>query len=173
MKWNKEMKTAVFFACFAVFYLIMTAQIKTFDLYSTSGLNSQSMPRLYGILMLILSAVLFLTSLAKEKKTPAKEGEKKPVATVTVFGRTVPRKPLYLALSILLFAFYAATYASLGFVLSGFLYLALMIMLLTPQRHKSKKMTVFTWVFSFVFVWGLYMIFTRALGMMLPRGILG
>ena len=173
MKWNKEMKTAVFFACFAVFYLIMTSQIPTMNLFSAAGLDSKSLPHVYGVVMLVLSALLFVSAWRKQKQSGVQEAPKKPVTMVTVFGRQVPRKPLYLTLSILLFAFYAATYISLGFILSGIIYLGCMICLLTPSDKRSKKTFAFEWVFSVVFVVALYEIFTRALSMMLPRGILG
>ena len=172
MKLNREMKVALFFICFAIFYLVMTTQIQTKDLYSTVGLNSKSMPKLYGVLMIVLGVILFVTSYLKQRKQTAPE-EKKPVTMIKLFGRDVPRGKVDLVASILLFAFYAGTYSLLGFVLSGFIYLTLMILLLTPQRLKSRKTTIFTALFSFVFVYALYLIFTRVLSMMLPRGMLG
>ena len=92
---------------------------------------------------------------------------------IKLFGRDVPSGKVYLVASILLFAFYAGTYSLLGFVLSGFIYLTLMILLLPPLRLYSCKPTIFTALFSFVFVYALYLIFTRVLSMMLPRGMLG
>ena len=172
MKLNREMKVAVFFICFAVFYLVMTTQIQTKDLYSTVGLNSKSIPRLYGVVMIVLGCLLFISSCMKQRKQGV-PGEMKQETMFPLFGHAVPRDKFYLVVSVLLFAFYAGTYTLFGFVLSGFIYLTLMILLLTPQRLKSKKMAVVSILFSFVFVYALYLIFTRALSMMLPRGILG
>lgn len=176
MKLNREMKVALFFICFAIFYLVMAGRIASLDLFSSAGMNSKTLPRIYGILMIILGAVLFLSSWAKQRKlekSVASESDKKSVTMLVLFGCELPRGLVYLAVSVLLFAFYAATYTWLGFLISGFLYLGLMIMLLTPADRRSVKMTIATWVFSFAFVFVLYELFTRVLSMMLPRGILG
>ena len=101
MKLNREMKVALFFICFAIFYLVMTTQIQTKDLYSTVGLNSKSMPKLYGVLMIVLGVILFVTSYLKQRKQTAPE-EKKPVTMIKLFGRDVPRGKVYLVASILL-----------------------------------------------------------------------
>lgn len=180
MKFNREMKVALGFIAFAVFYLIMTGQIVTHNMYSSSGVSSKSMPTIYGIVMIVLAVALFVTSLIRQKKDEAEEDktadnkvEKKTITTVTLFGRVLPRKTVFLCISVLLFAFYAFAYTRLGFILSGIVYLGCMIMLLTPPEKKSVKMMVFGWIFAIVFIMVLYILFTKVLSMMLPRGILG
>lgn len=174
MKLNRDMKVALGFTAFAIFYLIMSTKIETHNLYSSGGVSSRSLPTIYGIVMIILAAVLFITSYFKQKKegVPAKE-EKKPGTTVNLMGRRLPGKAVYLCATILLFAVYAFAYARLGFVISGIIYMGCMIMLLTPSDRKSVRMTVFSWVFAVVFTVILYLLFTKALSMVLPRGILG
>ncbi|MBR1938818.1 MAG: tripartite tricarboxylate transporter TctB family protein [Spirochaetales bacterium] len=172
MKFNREAKVAIIFIAFAIFYLALSSQIDSKNLYASGGVSSKSLPLIYGIVMIIFSIALFITSMLKQKDLHSNDQDKKPVSTVYIFGHQIKRKPLYLALSIILFAFYAFTYTRLGFVLSGFIYLGCMIMLLTPTDKKSKKMLMFGWCFSFVFVLGLYLVFTKFLSMMLPRGIL-
>ena len=172
MKLNRDAKVAIGFIAFAIFYLFMSTKIDSKNMYASGGVSSKTLPTIYGVVMIILAIALFVTSMLKQKAATAVQKESKPVTMVNCFGRQVPRKPLYLSLSIALFAFYAFTYTKLGFVLAGFIYLGCMIMLLTPPERKSKKMLVFGWVFSCVFIVALYLVFTKVLSMMLPRGIL-
>lgn len=174
MKFNREMKVALGFIAFAILYLIMSSQIDSKNMYASGGVSSKTLPTIYGIVMIVLAIALFITSWLKQRKeTPAENKEKKPVTKIKVFGCEVARKPIYLCLSTLLLAFYAFTYTKLGFILAGIIYLGCMIMLLTPQNKRSVKMTIFAWVFSVIFIVALYLLFTKALSMMLPRGILG
>lgn len=173
MKLNRDMKVALGFTAFAVFYLIMSTKIETHNLYSSGGVSSRSLPTVYGIVMIILSAVLYITSFFKQKKEGEVKEEKKSVTTVNLMGRQLPGKAVYLCATILLFAVYAFAYARLGFVLSGIIYMGCMIMLLTPSDRRSVRMTVFSWCFAVFFTVILYLLFTRVLSMVLPRGILG
>lgn len=173
MKLNRDAKVAIGFMAFAIFYLISSNQIDSKNMYASGGVSSRTLPLIYAVVMIVLAIALFITSVTRQKSAAQVQAkEKKPAPMVNFLGRQVPRKPLFLGLSIFLFAFYAFTYTKLGFVLAGFIYLGCMIMLLTPPERKSKKMLVFGWVFSCVFIVALYLVFTKVLSMMLPRGIL-
>jgi len=175
-KFTKEMKVGVFFLCFAVFYIISSRNINTFSPFGHKALDSKSLPQLLGWLMIVLSIVLIVTSYVKSKKNVAvvpEKQEKKAVEMVTVLGKQLPKVSAYLVACCGLIALYTLFFRSLGFVVSTTLFLFLLTLLLAPKDKRTGKMIVFYAVFSVVFTVILYLLFTRAIAMMLPHGILG
>lgn len=162
----KNTGIGIFFILFAHVYLFGTSQIKSFSPFGSRGLDSQSVPQMLGVLMIMLSALHIAVTVHNNRRSMADNGE----------GESRPKRakklnPVVLG-SIALLIAYILLYQNLGFLLSTFAYLVSVTTLLTPPP-KRRRMALFIVPFSAVTACAIYFIFTKYLTLMLPQGILG
>jgi hypothetical protein len=145
---------------FAIFFLVLTPQIKITNASFTIG--PRTWPYILLILMLILSAFGIISSFVKSKKTKATETtedteDKQPERTM--FKLSIPMVCL---LSVVL---YVSLLNAIGFILSSLLFLFGITFLL--GERKKVNAFIFSIVTTTVFVF----LFSTILNIPLPRGM--
>lgn len=161
---KKDFAVSIFFALLALAYLYASQSISVFSPFGQQGLDSKSVPRLIGGLMLFFSVLLFVGTLLRHRHT-----RQDTLAATDAQPRRFPKK---LVLSVVLLSLYIALYQRLGFVLASIGYLVLQSLLLTPADRR-RKWTLFIVVLSIVLTIAIYVVFSRYLTLILPAGILG
>jgi len=171
MEHKKEIGLGIFFLFFSGVYFILTLGIAAFDPFAAGRagiqLTSQSIPQTLAALVAALSVIHIVANVLKLRKagTAARDSEKKPFAFK--FGR-----PQLVVLVTIAFIFtYIFLYVRLGFVLASVLFLLGQIFLMLPA-DKRKKWALFSICLSLVSPVLIYLLFTRVLGVFLPRGVL-
>ncbi len=180
----------VIFLLVAVIYLILASQITVINVFGVTVVSSATIPRILGVLLLILDIISLFQNLAGFKKAkgavkdPLQEvGEKETVengeldvaqalAEAEALEEDADSDKMSIVLTIASLAVFSALIQPLGFLISSFIYMVLQSFILTLKEERKKK-AVFIIILSAVFSVAVYLIFTRGLGLMLPKGILG
>lgn len=180
----------VIFLLVAVVYLILVSQITVINVFGVTVVSSATIPRILGVLLLILDIISLFQNLAGFKKAkgavkdPLQEvGEKETaengeldvaqaLAEAEALEEDADSDKMSIVLTIASLAVFSALIQPLGFLISSFIYMVLQSFILTLKEERKKK-TVFIIILSAVFSVAVYLIFTRGLGLMLPKGILG
>ena len=180
----------VIFLLVAVIYLILASQITVINVFGVTVVSSATIPRILGVLLLILDIISLFQNLEELKKAkgavkdPLQEaGEKETVengeldvaqalAEAEALEEDADSDKMSIVLTIASLAVFSALIQPLGFLISSFIYMVLQSFILTLKEERKKK-TVFIIILSAVFSVAVYLIFTRGLGLMLSKGILG
>lgn len=180
----------VIFLLVAGIYLILASQITVINVFGVTVVSSATIPRILGVLLLILDIISLFQNLAELKKAkgagkdPLQEvGEKETVengeldvaqalAEAEALEEDADSDKMSIVLTIASLAVFSALIQPLGFLISSFIYMVLQSFILTLKEERKKK-AVFIIILSAVFSVAVYLIFTRGLGLMLPKGILG
>ena len=180
----------VIFLLVAVIYLILASQITVINVFGVTVVSPATIPRILGVLLLILDIISLFQNLEELKKAkgavkdPLQEaGEKETVengeldvaqalAEAEALEEDADSDKMSIVLTIASLAVFSALIQPLGFLISSFIYMVLQSFILTLKEERKKK-TVFIIILSAVFSVAVYLIFTRGLGLMLPKGILG
>ena len=175
MEHKKEIGVGIFFLAFSVVYFILTLGIRAFDPFAAGRagiqLTSQSIPQTVAVLVAILSVIHIITNVLKLRKAGADAqsaqsgGEKKP------FTFKLDRPQRIMLITIALIFSYIFLYTRLGFILSSIIFLLGQIFLMLPA-DKRIKWAPFSIGLSIVSPVLIYILFTRVLGIFLPRGLL-
>lgn len=164
-KYNKgknDLFSGIVLGGFAIAYLIGAAMIKIPKMLSASLLNASSVPKLWGVLLLILGIVLIVRGLRvmKAEKAAGNAPEKRP-------HRMRPNRAVVEMFVVLLV--YIALIQPVGFLISTFLFLFAEFNILT---YKEDRKLGFSVVFALVCAVGIYAMFKYGFKMPLPQGIL-
>ncbi len=165
LKVKKDFAVSIFFAVLAIAYLYNAQSISVFSPFGQQGPDSKTIPNIIGGLMLLLSAILFITTLINWRKTKSTETEK-------FTKKQIKKFPIKLVISLVLLSLYIACYQDIGFIISSIVYLILQSFVLIPSE-KRKKWMLFITVLSIVFTVAIYYVFSKYLTLFLPIGILG
>ena len=161
----KDLLTGIVAAAFSAFYLMQTSGIKVFG-GATAGVTAQTVPRLWGVAMLVLSILLILRSiLAMRKKSEQDEEE-----SLGFLARLKERREVVCTFGLLIL--YAALMKPVGFIIMSIIYVYLQVWVLTPPEKRTKKMHTIAGGLAVFFSVSLYFVFTKYLMVMLPPGIL-
>ena len=161
----KDLLTGIVAAAFSAFYLMQTSGIKVFG-GATAGVTAQTVPRLWGVAMLVLSILLILRSiLAMRKKSEQDEEE-----SLGFLARLKERREVVCTFGLLIL--YAALMKLVGFIIMSILYVYLQVWVLTPPEKRTKRMHTIAGGLAVFFSVSLYFVFTKYLMVMLPPGIL-
>lgn len=161
----KDLLTGIVAAAFSAFYLMQTSGIKVFG-GATAGVTAQTVPRLWGVAMLVLSILLILRSiLAMRKKSEQDEEE-----SLGFLARLKERREVVCTFCLLIL--YAALMKLVGFIIMSILYVYLQVWVLTPPEKRTKRMHTIAGGLAVFFSVSLYFVFTKYLMVMLPPGIL-
>lgn len=180
----------VIFLLVAVIYLILASQITVINVFGVTVVSSATIPRVLGVLFLLLDVISLFQNLSEFKKAkraaedPFKavaEKEKvengeldvaQALAEAEALEEDADSDKMSIVLTIVSLAVFSALIEPLGFLISSFIYMILQSFILTLKEERKKK-AVFIIILSAVFSVAVYLIFTRGLGLMLPKGILG
>lgn len=191
MTTKKQIGASIFFIALSILYLIGTFSIKTVNIFGVTVVSSASIPRVLGVLLLILSILLLLKTLLTSKQQTSAQQDNVQVqasgAVTSEDGQLDVAKSLeeaernegagdvdYLSIILTLVGLsaFALLMTQLGFLLSSFLYMVAQTVILTKKDQRLKKLP-FIVIFSLVFAAAVYFLFTKGLSLMLPAGILG
>ena len=160
-KYNKgknDLFSGIVLGGFAIAYLIGAAMIKIPKMLSASLLNASSVPKLWGVLLLILGIVLIVRGLRVMKAEKAADAAK---------GFWTDNRAVVEMFVVLLV--YIALIQPVGFLISTFLFLFAEFNILT---YKEDRKLGFSVVFALVCAVGIYAMFKYGFKMPLPQGIL-
>lgn len=157
---KKNLISGAVILAYAVFYFASSFSISIFKGAGATAINSATVPRIWGILLILLSGALIIRELpAKKKNRSAAETD----GNVTA-GKTLPFPVIG---TIALLIFYAVAISRLGFTVTTVVYLILQIPLLTPRQNRRY---VFSTVFAVLFTLVINWLFVNVLGVPLPAG---
>ena len=161
-KYNKgknDLFSGIVLGGFAIAYLIGATMIKIPKMLSASLLNASSVPKLWGVLLLILGIVLIVRGLRvmKAEKAAGNAPEKKS-ASEAAKGFWADNR-----------AVVEMFVVPVGFLISTFLFLFAEFNILT---YKEDRKLGFSVVFALVCAVGIYAMFKYGFKMPLPQGIL-
>ena len=182
MNEKKEMGIGFFFLILSLVYIGLSFSIKSFDPFGNSYITSKAMPQVIGGLVIIISVIHIISSYMKllKERTAQKESAEQGSAQGIIPGNKAGgqkkilslRSSRLMLLTTLLTAAYIFCFTRLGFIMSSVLFLLAEIFMLVPSE-KRKKWAAFLIFFSAGIPVGLYFLFTKALSMFLPRGLIG
>lgn len=145
----------------ALFLASLTIQSLSLNL-----IKADFFPKMDAALLGVLGLILLGDGLKKAKQTAAEPAE----GTRTRGFSSGTRCMLE---TLALIAVYIFCLEPLGFMISTFVYLVVQMLILADDGHRRKKDLVLFVMISAIVAVGVYMLFTRAFYLMLPRGILG
>ena len=164
-KYNKgknDLFSGIVLGGFAIAYLIGAAMIKIPKILSASLLNASSVPKLWGVLLLIVRGLRVM----KAEKAAGNAPEKK-TASDAAKGFWADNRAVVEMFVVLLV--YIALIQPVGFLISTFLFLFAEFNILT---YKEDRKLGFSVVFALVCAVGIYAMFKYGFKMPLPQGIL-
>ena len=175
---NKEMLVGIIFLIIGVVYFALAFTIPIYDAYGGSSVvDSSFVPKVVGILLIVLSILQLIFSSKAAKNAPAaqttqasEEDEDFKVEDWDddAANRNADTKALVAIFVILII--YMALLSTLGFMISSVLFLIATMLLLTPAEKRNIPLIL---ILSVVVSVGVYYLFVYGLDMVLPRGILG
>ena len=117
------------------------------------------MPKVYAVLLGILSVALIVTGIRKAKKYEAPEGEA---------SQPDVRSVITVVLSLVCIGVYIYLVKTIGFLIASALYLFCQAWLLS-QKKNYLTLILFSVIGSVL----IYLLFAKVIGLLLPKGILG
>ncbi|AOT72079.1 tripartite tricarboxylate transporter TctB family protein [Geosporobacter ferrireducens] len=146
----------VFFIIAAAYYAA-SFNIKIYQSYGDSGVDSRFLPQLLGIFLMILSTIQIVKGI---KLVRIYEGDR--VAEKIISIKVI--------LTVAFIVLYVALMPVVGFLIMTAVYLFFQIILLMPPDNKKYLLALeISTIFSIV----VYFLFVQVLTLILPRGILG
>lgn len=164
MKKYGELIGGVVVFMIAAVYFWMAFSIKKFNAGQPGIITSDVMPKIYGVAVMLLSAVLIFRGV-REAKTPSAQEEQ-------LSERRFPVEPEIL-LTFLLLVVYVALLQTVGFVIMSILFVLGLSAILLPveKRRGSSYLTIL--VVAVIFTVAITAIFVKGFNLTLPMGLLG
>ena len=166
-KYKINMITGAVLFAFALTYFILSWQIANFKGLGAPPIDAKFVPRLWGVLLMVLSLIVFVRGLLeylrlkKEGKIEKKEGE-------TLVGKIVEGREVLMTFLCLLI--YILLLQPVGFIIMSALFILAECMILTPKEKRKPLIALAVGIIVAVFV---DFAFVRLLHVLLPVGILG
>lgn len=168
-KYSEIISGVVLFAVAAV-YFVMAFSIKQFNAGQPGIITSDFMPKIYGMAVMILSAIQTLRGVRDLKKGEYPgAGEE-----VEEDGRKwkLPVEPEIL-LTFLFLLMYVALLESVGFVIMSILFILGIAYILLPYDKRTKKMYLIVLLSGTAFTIAITLIFVYGFSLTIPMGIFG
>ncbi len=183
-----DIAAGLFFMVLSLGYFIAATTIKKLNFFGGSQVDSQTIPKLLGLLLFALGAIQVLSNLKKKdsavenkiavpdpcRSAPDAEGPRDFRAEAIAAEKAEEAAPIDRWAILLTLGFlivYAALIVPLGFPLATCLYLLAQIILLTRDSKRRKQMPLIV-LLSVVFSVGIYLLFAKGLKLVLPAGLL-
>lgn len=167
-KGKNDLFSGIVLSVFAVWYLIMATQIKIMKMLAATWLNASSIPKLWGVLLLILGVILIVRGLGKMKgaKAAGYAAPKVPLAEAVkgFLGDNLAVVEMFVVLLA-----YIALMQPVGFLIPTVVFLFLEFNILS---HKEDRKYLFNAIMAVVIGVAIYALFKYGFNMPLPQGIL-
>lgn len=164
-KYSDIVSGAVLFVLAAVYYAMAT-QIKQYNSGLPGIITSDFIPKVYGIAVMVLSAILIFRGIRDLKKARAQE------AGETEEASRFPVDPAII-LVFLLLVIYVALLDTVGFTIMSTLFVLGLSYILLPKEKRTPKTCVAVFVVALVFSVAITLIFVKGFSLTLPMGVLG
>ena len=175
MRIKNDIVVGASISSFAIFYLVSASKVRIFQGAGATVINSQTIPMIWGWLLLILGVALAIKGIQpmlQQKKlevgNSCEHTEGTAFQTRGVLQFLLDN--LVVVGTIVLLVVYILTMKTVGFVLSSTGYLVLQSSLLI-RDHRKKKLP-FVLLLSIIVSVGTYVLFVRSLNVPLPAGVL-
>lgn len=152
------------FFLFGAAYFIAAFSIRKFD--ANGVIDSAFIPKIYGILIMILSSLQLLVAIWKKKII------NKDVTEKNNDEGTLRQRLFAVLKTFALLIIYIALLGNVGFVIMSIFFIIAMTMLLLPQNQFSKRKIIMVTGIAVVFSVAVYLLFVYGFGLTLPAGIL-
>lgn len=169
MKKYREIIGGVVFFVFALAYFVMAFGIKQFGAGKPGIVTSDFMPKIYGGLILILSAIQILQGvwqlktqhqlLATDARTSGEYSIKFQIEWEIL-------------LTFLLLVLYVGMLKAIGFLITSVLFILGLTFILLPKKQRGLKKFIEVLVIAVLFTVTIYLIFVKGFHLTLPVGIL-
>lgn len=131
MKNRTDFIAGIVLAVFSILYYMQACTVRIFPGMGKSIVNSQTMPKVWAVCMLLLALCLISRPFRKSFKDE-KTGEKKPFNLVALFKENSQIIYTFGALFL-----YAVTLEYVGFIISSAVYIFLQTLILMPEKERS------------------------------------
>ncbi len=160
MRKYKEIISGGVMLLFAAVYFGIGMTIPEFN---DGFISSDFMPKLYGIILMLLSGIQIIMGVRALKTNQAEDGKTETQENTSFIVPEVVVAFIFLIL-------YVALLNVLGFLLSTILFLLGMVTLFTQKGERNVvKIVLISVIFSVV----VYLIFAKGFGLTLPEGLIG
>lgn len=164
MEKRRDIATGALLMALAAFYLLASRSIKAFAVLGASRLTAASVPRFWGVLLVILGALMVLRGVRKPAGT--EEGARRGLAA----GIKAWCWENYAVLGTFLFlGLYILALDKVGFLPATVVYLFAQIMLLGKRERKYVFLAAAVSAAASLCI---YLLFRYPLGMPLPKGLM-
>lgn len=160
MKNRSDFITGIILAVLAIWYFVQAQSIRIFAGMGKSVINSQTMPKVWAVCLLLLACCLISRPFRKSFKDTAKKGEKQTLAQVLKNSWEV------IATFVALFV-YALLLTHFGFIISTALYIFAQTLILAPKEKRSYPGAA---IIGVIAAFATYYIFVYWLDVLLPAG---
>ncbi|MBO6259177.1 MAG: tripartite tricarboxylate transporter TctB family protein [Succinivibrio sp.] len=130
MKNRSDFITGIILAVFAIWYFVQAQSIRVFSGMGKSVINSQTMPKVWAVCLLLLACVLISRPFRNSFKDAVKKGEKQS------FAELMKKNWEVTATFIALFV-YALLLTPFGFIISTAVYIFVQTLILAPAEKRS------------------------------------
>lgn len=159
LKKYKEIISGGLIFIFAATYFVIALSIPEFN---DGFISSDFMPKIYGIVLMILAAFQIFFGIKQLKKERVADENNDGLGKMNIASEVI--------LTFLMLVLYVALLNPLGFLVATVLFLLGMVTLFTPKEKRNIfKIVLISVVFSVV----VYLIFVKGFSLTLPEGILG
>ena len=165
-KYKMNMAAGGFLFAFGLAYFILSWQIANFKGLGAPPIDAKFVPRLWGVTLMVLSAIVFLRGLLEYLRLrKAGKLEKKGGSLV---ARIVEGREVILTFGCLLV--YIALLKPVGFIITSAAYIFAESMILTPKGKRKPWIALIVGIAAAVLV---DFAFVQLLHVLLPKGLLG
>ncbi|MGE4282990.1 MAG: tripartite tricarboxylate transporter TctB family protein, partial [Clostridia bacterium] len=149
----------------AIFYFISSFSIRVFSGLGKSIVNSGTMPKVWGICLLLLALIILIRGLKGMQEARAAGN----VDTIKFNLADFWKKNYPVIGTFIIVAVYILLLSSVGFIIMTMIYLFLQIIIMT---HPQKRRYDITAVIAVIFSITTYFVFVKGLNIILPGGLL-
>lgn len=159
---KREVIGGVLFFLFAATYFVMALDIKQYD---DGFLSSDFVPKVYGVILMMLSALQVLIGVWNNKVPEEQDG-----VAATVF---IPGQLVSVALTFVLLLGYILLLKPVGFIIMSSVFIFLMTLMLYPKTERHARRLAQVAAVACLFSASVYFLFVKGFALTLPAGILG
>ncbi len=167
-EYKNDLVTGITFCTFSAWYYYSAAQIVIPKALSASNLDASSVPKLWGILLFLLGAAIFIRGMVRMNaaRKENESTEKEPV--MASFVQWIKRCSAAIMMFLVLIV-YVLAIPIIGFLISTIVFLFLEFIILT--RKEDRKLWLIIALSVFIGL-GIYLLFRYGFSMPLPHGLL-
>ena len=165
---KNDLFSGIVLSLFAVWYFVMATQIKIMKMLAATYLNASSVPKLWGVLLLILGLILIFRGISamKSAKAAGYVPEKRSLSDgMKLFWKN---NVAVVEMFVVLLA-YIALIQPVGFLIPTIVFLFLEFNILTRKEERKWALNA---ILAVIIGLAIYVLFKYGFNMPLPQGIL-